>query len=147
MAILFTLRVFARNLLRRKSPKKYFSYFVLMSGLGDSNPGFSSNKPTHYLLDHGDFDARQQNDQNFQRVPVQQPLLVQSLFIKFCLRSRLWRQLIIHAVDCVGIQKGRQFTGERRGQSIISFRCPDGLNGSVLHLMCHGRGFDSHQKL
>ena len=21
----------------------------------DSNPGFSSNKPTHYLLDHGDF--------------------------------------------------------------------------------------------
>ena len=25
-----------------------------MSGLG-SNPGFTSNKPTHYLLDHGDF--------------------------------------------------------------------------------------------
>ena len=31
---LFTLRVFARNQLRKeKSPKKYFSYFVLMSGL------------------------------------------------------------------------------------------------------------------
>ena len=35
-----------------KSPKKYFSYFLLMSG---SNSDFSSNKPTHYLLDHGDF--------------------------------------------------------------------------------------------
>ena len=31
---IWTLRVFARNLLRGKSPKKYFSYFVLMSGLG-----------------------------------------------------------------------------------------------------------------
>ena len=38
-----------------KSPKKYFfSYFVLMSGLG-LEPWLSSNKPTHYLLDHGDF--------------------------------------------------------------------------------------------
>ena len=25
-----------------------------MSGLGLENPGFSSNKSTHYLLDHGD---------------------------------------------------------------------------------------------
>ena len=25
----------------------------------DSNPGFSSNKPTHYLLDHGDFSSLQ----------------------------------------------------------------------------------------
>ena len=48
MAMLFTLRVSAE----RKSPKKYFSYFDLMSG---SNPGFSSSKPIHYLLDHGDF--------------------------------------------------------------------------------------------
>ena len=35
MAILFTLRVFARNL------KKYFLYFVLMTGLGPNN-GFTS---------------------------------------------------------------------------------------------------------
>ena len=53
MAILFTLRVFARNLLR-KSPKKYFSSFVLMSGLGLANPDFTSNKPTHFQLDYGD---------------------------------------------------------------------------------------------
>ena len=52
MTILFTLRVFARNLLR--FPKKYFriSFWCLA---WDSNPGFSSNKPTHYLLDHGNF--------------------------------------------------------------------------------------------
>ena len=40
---------------QRKSPKKYFSYFVLMSGLGLEPRLFFSNKPTHYLLDHGDF--------------------------------------------------------------------------------------------
>ena len=43
MANLFTLRVFARNLLRCLA--------------WDSNPGFSSNKPTHYLLDHCDFNT------------------------------------------------------------------------------------------
>ena len=34
MAILFTLKIFKRNLLREKSPKKYFHIFVLMSDLG-----------------------------------------------------------------------------------------------------------------
>ena len=37
IAILFTLRVFARN--RRRN----------------TGPGFTSNKPTHYLRDYGDF--------------------------------------------------------------------------------------------
>ena len=37
----------------RKSPKKYFSYFVLMPGLG-----LSVNRPTRYLLDHGDLKNR-----------------------------------------------------------------------------------------
>ena len=45
---------FCQKSAERKSLKKYFSYFVLMSRLG-LDPGFSSNKPTHYLLDHGDF--------------------------------------------------------------------------------------------
>ena len=45
---------FCQKSAKRKSRKKYFSYFVLMSGAWDSNPGFSSNKPLHYLLDHGD---------------------------------------------------------------------------------------------
>ena len=54
MAILFTLRVFARNLLRGNRRRNTFliSFWCLAWG---SNPGFSSNKPTHYLLDHGDF--------------------------------------------------------------------------------------------
>ena len=37
----------------RKSPKKYFLNFFM--SVWGSNPGFSSNKPTHYLLDYGDF--------------------------------------------------------------------------------------------
>ena len=54
MAILFTLRVFARNLLRGNRRRNSFriSFWNLA---WDSNPVFSSNKPTHYLLDHGDF--------------------------------------------------------------------------------------------
>ena len=54
MAFLFTLRVFARNLLRGNRRRNTFriSFWCLA---WDSNPGFSSNKPTHYLLDHGDF--------------------------------------------------------------------------------------------
>ena len=55
MAILFTVRVFARNLLRRNRRRNTFR--ILFWCLAwCSNPGFSSNKPTHYLLDHGDFD-------------------------------------------------------------------------------------------
>ena len=54
MAILFTLRVLARNLLRGNRRRNTFriSFWCLA---WDSNPDFSSNKPTHYLLDHGDF--------------------------------------------------------------------------------------------
>ena len=53
MAILFTLRVFARNLLRGNRRRNTFriSFWCLA---WDSNRGFSSNKPTHYLLGHGD---------------------------------------------------------------------------------------------
>ena len=48
---------FARNLLRRNRRRNIFriSFWCLA---WDSNPGFSSNKPTHYLLDHGDFKIR-----------------------------------------------------------------------------------------
>ena len=49
-----TIRLFARNLLRGNRRRNTFriSFWCLA---WDSNPGFSSNKPTHYLLDHGDF--------------------------------------------------------------------------------------------
>ena len=47
---LFTLRVFARNLLKGNRRRNTFriSFYCLV---WDSNSGFSSNKPTHYLLD------------------------------------------------------------------------------------------------
>ena len=52
MAILFTPRVFARNLLRGNRGRNIFriSFWCLAC---DLNPGFSSNKPTLYLPDHG----------------------------------------------------------------------------------------------
>ena len=51
---LFTLRVFARNLLRGNRRRNTFCilFWCLAWGL---NPGFTSNKPTHYQLDYGDF--------------------------------------------------------------------------------------------
>ena len=54
LQFLFTLIVFARNLLRGNSRRNTFriSFWCLV---WDANPGFSSNKPTYYLLDHGDF--------------------------------------------------------------------------------------------
>ena len=47
-------KVFARNLLRENRQRNNFR--ILFWRLGwCSNPGFSSNKPTQYLLDHGDY--------------------------------------------------------------------------------------------
>ena len=54
MAVLITLRFCARNLLRRNRRKNTFRILFWYLAWG-SNPGFSSNKPTHYLLDHSDF--------------------------------------------------------------------------------------------
>ena len=59
MAILFTLRVFCQKSAEWKSPTIYCLYFVLMSGLGFENPGFTSNKPTHYLLDRDDLKLKE----------------------------------------------------------------------------------------
>ena len=49
VAILFALRVFAKNLLRgnRRRNRRNLAW--------SSNPGFSSYKTTHYLIDQGDF--------------------------------------------------------------------------------------------
>ena len=51
---LITHRVFARNLLRGSRRRNTFRILFWCLAWG-SNPSFSSNKPTHYLLDHGDF--------------------------------------------------------------------------------------------
>ena len=47
MAIFIYSQSFCQKSAERKSPKKYLAW--------ESNLGFSSNKPTHYLLDYGDF--------------------------------------------------------------------------------------------
>ena len=39
----------------RKSLKKYFLHIFVRCLTCDTNPGFMCNKPTHYLLDYGDF--------------------------------------------------------------------------------------------
>ena len=52
MTGLFAFRIFARNFAEKEIAEEIlisFSYFVLMH-----EPGFRSNKPTHYLLDNGD---------------------------------------------------------------------------------------------
>ena len=51
MAILFTLRVFARNLLKEVA-EEIFSFSCLTWGLKRS---YTSNKPIHNPLDYGDF--------------------------------------------------------------------------------------------
>ena len=51
---LFTHRVFARNLVRGNRRRNTFRILFWCLAWA-SNPGFSSNKLTHYLLDHGDF--------------------------------------------------------------------------------------------
>ena len=46
---------FCQKSAERKSPKKYFSYFIFNDWLGIRTQDFASNKPTHYILDHGNF--------------------------------------------------------------------------------------------
>ena len=52
IAILFTLRVFVRNMQRGNC--RINTFCILFWCLAwDSNPGFTSNKPAHYLLEYG----------------------------------------------------------------------------------------------
>ena len=52
MAGLFTLRVFARNLLIAE--EFFFSYFCFDAFSWNANTGFASTKPTQYVLDNDD---------------------------------------------------------------------------------------------
>ena len=54
MAILFTLRTFARNLLGGNRRRNTFSILFWCLAWG-SNTGFTSNEPSQYLLDYGEF--------------------------------------------------------------------------------------------
>ena len=46
---------FCHKSAERKSPKKYFSYFIFDDWPGIQTQAFASNEPTHYILDHGVF--------------------------------------------------------------------------------------------
>ena len=54
MAGLFTLRAFARNLLRGSPRRNIFFFFFFDDWPGIRTQAFASNKPTQYILDHGD---------------------------------------------------------------------------------------------
>ena len=70
-----TLRVFARNLLRGNRRKNAFSILFCCLAWG-WNAGFTSNKPTHYLLDNGDFQHTPEcemcfiAEENFVQTPI-----------------------------------------------------------------------------
>ena len=46
---------FCQKSAESKSPKKYFLYYIFDDWVGIRTQAFASNKPTHYMLDHGDF--------------------------------------------------------------------------------------------
>ena len=49
-------QTFCQKSAERKSSKKYFSYFNFFDDWpGIRTQAFASNKPTHYILDHGDY--------------------------------------------------------------------------------------------
>ena len=54
MAGLFTLRVFARNLLRGSRRRNIFHIFIFDDWPEVRTQAFASNKSTHYILDHDD---------------------------------------------------------------------------------------------
>ena len=55
MADLFTLRVFARNLLQENHRRNFCFEISFCCLTCDTNTGFISNKATYYLLNYGDF--------------------------------------------------------------------------------------------
>ena len=81
-----TLRVFARNLLRGNAEVTFFC--ILFWCLAwDSNPGFSCNKPAHYLLDQGDLyrtDVKLKDDADFLHLSLDRELKNSVLAIDAC---------------------------------------------------------------
>ena len=55
MTGLFNSQSFCQKSAERKSPKKYYFNILFWCLAWNTNPDFMSNKPTHHLLDNGDF--------------------------------------------------------------------------------------------
>ena len=110
MAILFTPRVFARNTLRGNRRRNTFciSFWCLAWD--------STNKPTHYLLDHGSFNAAdnaifknsvQNIECSFGCVAISAVLLKPNVanifFFNFCEQKFVQHGTIMIAIDCNGL--------------------------------------------
>ena len=63
MAGLFNFESFCQKSAERKSPKKYFFSFIFSFCCltGNTNPGFISNKPKHYLQEQGNYLCEKHN--------------------------------------------------------------------------------------
>ena len=55
LAALIYSQSFCQKSAERKPPKKYFSYFIFDDCPGIQSQAFASNKPTHHIVDPGDF--------------------------------------------------------------------------------------------
>ena len=58
---LVTLRLFAKSLLKENRRRNAFSYFNFDNCPGIWTQAFASNKPTHDILDHGNFNSPYRN--------------------------------------------------------------------------------------
>ena len=111
MPILFTLRVFARILLRGNHRRNTFR-ISFWCPAWDSNPGFSSNKPTYYLLDHGDFECTLYTNKKWSHSRVFEKARAGTFYFKN-----------VRYTDCVGLNRARQ--SRRRVVVIQSVLCED----------------------
>ena len=101
----FTLRVFARNLLRGNRQRNIFriSFWCLA---WDLNPGFSSNKPTHYLLDHGNYHYRTMH-KNIDSDSITRIGHVERGHLRLCVMvKRLCRKVTTTPADKIGFTIG-----------------------------------------
>ena len=92
ITILFTLRVFARNLLIENC-RRNIVFICSFRGLSwDTNPPFTSNKPTNYLLNYGNLKQGELQNSKFCDCKIPQsfvPLLLKTHFTPFSTR-RYW---------------------------------------------------------
>ena len=94
---------------------KYFSYFIFDDWPGLKTQTFVTNKPTHYLLDHGNYTADnaifKNSPQNIEPTHCDcvarssvllKPNVANIIFLNFCEQKFLQPGPIIIAIDCNG---------------------------------------------
>ena len=84
-------KIFYRKSAERKSPKKYFSYFIFDDWPGILTQAFASKKPTHHILEHGDL----QHYHDFQSNVAIFPSVVQEFTQPYSFGGRI-KRIICH---------------------------------------------------